>query len=154
MGSWRDRGAQTSPGPCCSLWDAPPAASGLCSPSGWHAACEGAFPAGTPRAPSPALPCLLCPSPGWGCPQPHEETAQAVWVRKRNNFVSKLGLDVIAAKSQKLSGQTPQKLGKLLSRTSENRRTLYKYHLSAVVVPCSYPASICVKNSKNKTSEN
>lgn len=94
------------------------------------------------------------PHPWLGCPQPHEGAAQALWVRKRNDFVSKLGLDVIVGKSQKLSGQTPQKLGKLLSRTSENRRTLYKYHLPAIVVPCSYPASICVKNSKNKTSEN
>lgn len=158
MGSSRDHGAQTSPGPCCPLWNAPPGSCWFLLVSAAHEAgmqhVRLHFLQGHPQAPSSSLPCLLCPIPGWGCPLPSLwGSGQRLWVRKRN-LVSKLGLDMIVAEPQKLSSQTPQTLGKLLSKTSENRRTLYKYHLSSVVLPCSYPASICVKNSKNKTSEN
>lgn len=114
MGSSRDPSAQTSPGPRCPPWD------GLCSPGigTQHVSRQGASPAGTSMGPliTSSLPAV--PHPWLGLPpaQPHEGAAQALWVRKRNNLVSKLGSDMIVAEPQKLSGQTPQKLGKLLSR--------------------------------------
>lgn len=83
-----------------------------------HVSRQGASPAGTSMGPliTSSLPAV--PHPWLGLPpaQPHEGAAQALWVRKRNNLVSKLGSDMIVAEPQKLSGQTPQKLGKLLSR--------------------------------------
>lgn len=91
-----------------------------------HVSRRGAFPCRDIRGPPRHL-CSppLYPIPGWGCPaapcpQPYEGAAaagaQALRVRRRNNLVSKLGLDRIAAEPQKLSGQKPQKLGMLLSR--------------------------------------
>lgn len=77
--------------------------------------------------PSSSTSALLCCAPSLAggvllpsIPPPHEGAAavdaQALWVRKRNNLISKLGLDMIAVEPQKLSGQKPQKLGMLLSR--------------------------------------
>lgn len=92
-----------------------------------HASRRGAFPCGGVHGPpgTSAPPCRA-PSLAGAALLPPAHTpmregaaavgAQALRVRKRNNSVSKLRLDMIAAEPQKLSGQKPQKLGMLLSR--------------------------------------